>query len=411
MVHRKVITNTFFLSVSQVLARAIGFFYFVFLARRLGAETLGYYTFTLAFVYNFSPIADFGLERLVLRDISRDLSKAQFYFARLLPLRLILGILGYLGILGGAVILGQPRQEIQYLAIFGLGLIPYNLVYLIITLQNAREKMGYMAVANIVLNALAVTLGAIFVLLNFSLAWVLLAYFLAHLLVLLWFWGRLGDFGLTAKFAIEGKFWRQALSQSWVFAALLILAVFYLRMTVILVGLLLGAEATGLYGSAFKFIEAGILVPQSLALALFPLSAKLFDNQKDMLKKIYVRGLMVLFLGGVAAGLVMFFGAKFIIPLVYGKEYLAAIPVFSTLGIAVILFFVNSLPGNIIQNSPKVKQFLPLAVLNLLIIAVLGLILIPRFSILGAAWAVVGGEAAGVVINNLFVWRILRDIQ
>jgi hypothetical protein len=34
--------------------------------------------------------------------------------------------------------------------------------------------------------------------------------------------------------------------------------------------------------------------------------------------------------------------------------------------------------------------------------------LIPRFSILGAAWAVVGGEVAGLIINNWFVWQILK---
>ena len=405
---RKVAKNTALLSVSQITARAIGFFYFIFLARRLGVEKLGYYTFTLAFVYNFFPIADFGLERLTLRDVSKNLAKAQFYFARLLPLRLILGVLGYLGILGIAVILGQSRQEVQYLAIFGLGLIPYNLINLIIALQNAREKMEYMAVTNVTLNALAVSFGLVFVLLNFSLNWILLAYFLAHSLVLLWFLGRLGKLGLEVKFEIDWQFWRQALSQSWVFAALLILAVFYLRLSVIMVGLIKGAEATGLYGSAFKFIEAGILIPQSLALALFPLSARLFSEDREKLKGVYVRGLGFFGILGLLAGLAMVIGAGFVIPLIYSERYLGAVPVFSILGLAMILFFMNALPGNIIQNSPKVKWFLPLAALNFLIVAALGLFLIPRFSILGAAWAVVGGEVAGLIINNWFVWQILK---
>jgi len=67
------------------------------------------------------------------------------------------------------------------------------------------------------------------------------------------------------------------------------------------------------------------------------------------------------------------------------------------------------LPGNIIQNSDRFKKFLPWSVFNFLIKLVLCLILIPRFSIIGAAWAVVGGEVAGVLINNLFVWRILKN--
>ncbi len=61
----KVAKNTLFLSASQVTARLIGFFYFIFLARFLGVATFGIYNFTLAFVYNFVPVADFGLERFV----------------------------------------------------------------------------------------------------------------------------------------------------------------------------------------------------------------------------------------------------------------------------------------------------------------------------------------------------------
>lgn len=401
--------NTLFLSASQLIARTIGFFYFVFLARRLGVENFGIYTFTLAFVYNFLPVADFGIERLILRDISRNPPRAKLYFARLLPLRLFLGILGYLGILGAAIILGQPRQEVLYLAVLGLGLIPYNLTYLVAALQNARERMEYMAAANIAIIVLTAVFGFLFVWLKLSLAWILLAYFLANFLVCLGFLGRLGKLGLLVKFEADWNFWKKILSQSWVFAILTILAVFYLRFSLILVGILKGSYLTGIYGSAFKFIDAGILIPQSLALALFPLSSRLFADNKNKLRNIYKKSILILFLGGLAAGAVMFFGSNLIIPLVYGSQYSQAAPVFSILGISMILFFVNALPGNIIQNSPRVKQFLPWAFLNFLIAGILCLILIPKYSILGAAWAVVGGEAAGLIINNLFVWRILKE--
>ncbi|MCX6724646.1 MAG: polysaccharide biosynthesis C-terminal domain-containing protein, partial [Candidatus Shapirobacteria bacterium] len=90
-------------------------------------------------------------------------------------------------------------------------------------------------------------------------------------------------------------------------------------------------------------------------------------------------------------------------------DYLPAAPVLAVLGASLIFFFLNVLPGNIIQNSPKFKKFLPWSVLNFLITLTLGLILIPRFSIIGAAWSVLGGELAGLIINNLFVWKILKN--
>jgi len=73
---------------------------------------------------------------------------------------------------------------------------------------------------------------------------------------------RAKSWGLPLGWVIDRKFFYKALSQSWAFAVLLILAVFYLRISVILVGLIKGDYYTGLYSSAFKFIEAVILIPQ-----------------------------------------------------------------------------------------------------------------------------------------------------
>jgi len=405
---RRVARNTVFLSVSQILARVIGFFYFIFLARALGVETFGIYNFTLAFIYNFLPVADFGLERLVLRDLSRKPKQASFYFSRLFPLRLFLAVGAYLAALALGIIFGRSLRQIFYLAIFGLGIIPYSLTYLIASFQNAREKMELMAVANVATIVLTVILGVIFVSANLSLGWILLASVLGNLIVASAFLARLSSWQLPLSWKIDKKFWRRVLGQSWVFAVLITLAVFYLRISVVLVGLLQGPYFTGLYGSGFKFIEAAILIPQSVALALFPLSSKLFVENKEKLARLYQKALVVLLVFSIPFALGLIFFSKTILEMAYGSDYLQASPALSVLGFALVFFFLNALPGNIIQNSPRVKQFLPLAALNFLIAFSLCLLLIPRYSILGAAWAVVGGEAAGFLINNWFVYRLLK---
>ncbi len=404
----KIAKNTVFLSVANIAGRLIGFFYFLLLARFLGVATFGVYNFTIAFVYNFIPAADFGLERLVLRDISRKPEKTSFYLARLLPLRLFLSLGAYLLVILLALVLKQPLRQISYLAIFGLFIFPYSFTYLLTSFLNAKEKMKYMAMA-VVCGQLAVfAIGITFVLLKLPLSIIFLAGFLASSIVALVFLLKAKSWELPLGWVIDKKFFLKALSQSWAFAVLLILAVFYLRISLILVGLIKGDYYTGLYGSAFKFIEAMILIPQSLALALFPLSARLFLKDKKRLEKVYQKALLVLFLFSLPFVAVLGWLSTLIIKLAYGQAYLSAAPVLSLLGASLILFFLNALPGNIIQNSPQFKKFLPWAALNFIITLVLCLILIPRYSIVGAAWAVIGGEIVGLAINNLFVWKILK---
>jgi len=47
--------------------------------------------------------------------------------------------------------------------------------------------------------------------------------------------------------------------------------------------------------------------------------------------------------------------------------------------------------------------------LNLALAILFCAILIPRFSITGAAWAVLLGEVVGFIFNNYFVFKILRE--
>jgi O-antigen/teichoic acid export membrane protein len=353
-------------------------------------------------------VADFGLERLVLRDISRKPEKISFYLPRLLSLRLFLSLGAYLLILLLGIVLRQSWTQISFLALFGLFIFPYSFTYLLISFLNAQEKMKYMALAVVATQSLVFILGVTFALLKFPLAVIFLAGVGGQLLVALFFLLKARKWGLPLGWVIDKKFFQKALVQSWAFAFLLILSVFYLRLSLLMVGFLKGDYSTGLYGSSFKFIEAMILVPQSLALALFPLSSRLFSKDKKRLLAIYQKGLGALFLFSLPFALLLGFFPQLIISLAYGAEYLPSAPVMSLLGVSLILFFLNSLPGNIIQNSPKFKKFLPWAVLNSLLALLFCFLLIPRWGIVGAAWAVIGGEVVGLVINNLFVWRFLK---
>jgi len=408
-VNKKILKNTFFLSGSQIIGRAVGFLYFIFLARSLSVENLGIYAWILGFGYNFYPLADFGIERIVLKHLPRDYKKTNYYLSRLLPLRLFLAIgFGLLSVILGWM-LGVGSEKILYLTIFSLALLPYNLVQLYGAVENAKEKPTTYAKATALGPIIFSFLGILVVKLNLGLGWLFFVFLAANLLILIDILARSHKLGLTIKWTIDPKFWKKILSESWVFALIIALAVFYIRIPLIMTGVLLNDYWTGIYGSASRFIEAGILIPQGLALALFPLSSRLLISDKDRLKKIYCRSLGLLLGASIPIGAVMYFGGKIIIPMVYGIGYVNTIPVFSLMGILMIFFFVNSLPGNIIHNSNKVKKFVPFAFLNFLVALVASLILIPSMGVIGGVWAMIIGEIFGLIVNNIFAFKILND--
>jgi len=253
-------------------------------------------------------------------------------------------------------------------------------------------------------------IGITFVLLKFPLPVIFLASVGGQLIVALVFLLKVKSWGLSLGWVIDKKFFKEAIGQSWVFATLTIVSVFYLRLSILMVNFLRGAEATGLYSSAFKFIEAMILIPQSVALALFPHFSRLTLN-KARIKEIispYLKGVAFLFFFSLPFVFVLTIFPETIIKVAYGNEYLLAAPVFKILALSLILFYVNALAANIIHNSKEVKLFLPLLISNFLIKILFCLLFIPRWSIVGAAWAVVFGELFGLIINNLFIFYILK---
>ncbi|OQA93421.1 MAG: Polysaccharide biosynthesis protein [Microgenomates group bacterium ADurb.Bin219] len=406
---KKVVRNTLFLTSANLLARAIGFLSFIFLGRILGVTAFGHYNFALALVYNFYPVADFGIERVILRDLAKDSARAQEYFQKLLPLRFLMAFASLILAIVLGFVLGKNGIDSLNVFIFGFCLFSWNITQLVAGIGNAFEKMEIQSFLAVLLSVLKMIFEIFIAFYWRNVSLVLVGDVIGSILVLLVALRLSQKINLKFKIEVDLRFWKKVLSESWVFASIMILAVIYLRSSVMMVNYIKGAYFTGLYSSAFKFVEASILIPQSFALALFPQTARLLVSDKKKLLGNYFNSLAIIFGFSIIYALFFYFFSPLIIKIAYGPDYLGAVPGMKILAFASIFFFLNVLPGNVIQNSTKVKNFLVYALLNLVLVFIFGIMLIPRYSIEGAAWAVLLAEILGFVINNAFVWKILRE--
>lgn len=404
----KTIKNSLLLSSANIVARLIGLLYFILLGRLLGVEYFGHYNFAIALVYNFYPVADFGVERLILRDLSRNSDQSQEYFQKLIPLRFFLAVISIFLLMGLGSFLAKSSFDRINIFLFSLCLIPWTFNQLVAGIGNAFEKMWVQSAVIICMSLTNAVIGGIIALLGGNVTQILASAVVANLMVSVIVLNLARKIGLKFNLVIDIGFCKKALSESWIFACITIVAVFYLRASVIMVNQLKGAYYTGVYSSAFKFIEASILIPQSFALALFPQMARLLVSEKDKLRMNYFKSLGVTFVFSILYFLLFYCFAPTIIKFSYGELFFEAIPVLKVLSFGSILLFLNTLPGNVIQSSNKMRAFLPFYLLSFLTAVFLGIVLIPRYSIIGAGWAVVGGEAVNFLVNNIFVLKILR---
>src|SRR3989339_1331331 len=97
--------NTFYLTLALVGQKILSFVYFTLLARFLGAETIGKYTFAIAFTTIFSVIADLGLQPVIVREVARAKERAEEYLRATVSVKIIFAIFAYGAVLISAYLL------------------------------------------------------------------------------------------------------------------------------------------------------------------------------------------------------------------------------------------------------------------------------------------------------------------
>jgi O-antigen/teichoic acid export membrane protein len=166
----------------------------------------------------------------------------------------------------------------------------------------------------------------------------------------------------------------------------IVLSALYFRIDVFLVQLFRGTEAVARYSAVFRLVEALRLFPAAVLAVALPWLCRARD----------VRPLVRLSIGvtvfGVAATVVLQAAAGWIVPLLYGAPYAAAVPAFRILALALPLLSLNyALTHQLIAWDGQ-RAYATICGLALVVNVALNTRLIPAQSIEGAAWATVATE-------------------
>ena len=87
--------NTAALVGARIVTSSLTFILAIIINRNLGPEIAGIYTYAFTLYTIFQVIPDFGLGNISIRDVSQDISRLRRYFANIVSLRLLLGVLAF----------------------------------------------------------------------------------------------------------------------------------------------------------------------------------------------------------------------------------------------------------------------------------------------------------------------------
>lgn len=390
--------NTFWLATASVINKFLKFVLFVYVARILGATEYGKFTFALAFIGLFTIFADIGLSQIITREFAREKEKER-EFSAILSLKIFLSLGTLILILVGSFFITPDPLIQKVIWILALCILIESFFSTIFAFLQARQKMEYQSLASMLETLLTVGAG-LFILFyfpsvqNLSYSY-LFAASITLIFILIFFHFKIQRLFLSLNKSI----WQRFLSMSWPLALAGVAGVIFNQTDSVMLGYFGQITQTGWYNAAYRVIGVTLIPTGLIATSFFPVLSKYFKESKEKLQKIwdyYMELMIFLAIPLTIGGIVL---APKIIDFIYGQDYTSAVLAFQILIIMAGIAFLNTPFYDLMIVSNQQAKIFWISLSGAIINVILNLILIPKFSLYGAAVA--------TIITQLLIFFLL----
>lgn len=386
----RIAKNTIFISIEKIVEVLASIATVAIVARYLSIELVGQYIFIVT-VVGFLLMGSYaGLERIVVRNISRDKGRTGNYLRGAITARnvMFVGILCVLGI----ILFFMNFDKISLIAT-GIFIVSEFLSYQGLTYMavfKAYERMEYNTI--ITFGAKIITLGAtaLAVYLDLGFLSVFLAITAGNLFKSITSFSVFKKLKLSGLTTIDsvGNPWKELLKESYIIALTTILAVVCVRMEVFILKAFSTLENVALFQVSHNIIMQFQIIPMAAISALAPVLSREASLLKGINKNLTERLLTVLLGIAFPVTILGFYCASDIIYFIYGAKYLQAATSLRILicsSVFIILFYLfETLLVSINRQNYIGYGWMFCFVINL----VLGLLLVPFTGYIGASIAV-----------------------
>src|SRR5262245_45710168 len=381
------------LSIGDLLAKIFSFLAFVYLARVLGVEDYGTLEFARAALVYVLLFGDLGLELWATRQAARNADLAMLA-GRVIPLRALLACVTFLALLGLLAILPTWGRAKTLVLIFAVMLVvqAMSLRWVFMGVRQMRQ----VALALVLAQSLFLAGTLLTVRGPADLYTVAVVYVLAELAAvgwLLWAFSRYCG-GLYFRFTLRG-------AGAAVWAALPLgaasgLALMSFNFDSLLLGMLQGPVAVGLYGVAYKPVTVLLALPVTYFGGLFPVLSRTWADGPIAFDSVVRRSLLLAAAFAVPVGVGGTFVAAPVIDLLFGARFAAAVPALQILIWSAVLVMLRGTLRQGLNAAGHAIVDLRCAGLATGLNVLLNLAVIPMWGFMGAAVATLASEIVWV---------------
>ena len=397
--------------------RAIDFVFAMYYLRILGPADAGRYVTAITTAMIFEILSNYGLDILLIREVSQDRRKANHYLFNTTLLRLGAAVVASLPVLAFMWVSSLSENPLTPAELAAIILIMIGMVFSgmskgVTGMFYVYEEAEIPAAMTTGTTIMKVGLGVIVLLLGYSfvgLAAVSIIVNIITLAILLFL--ALRRFDLKGPWRFDWPMQRSLIRMGFPLMLIHLLQTVFISIDILLLRLMLdnGEEVVGWYQNAYKWFNALQIIPSFFTLALFAIISREIKRSIDAARRMYMLSLKLMLLLALPIAAFTTFLAYFLVRLLAGPEYLPHGAIALQLVIWSIPFgWLNSVTNYVLialgLEGMQPRAFTIAVGFNI----IANLIFIPRFSYVAASVTTILSE---VVLMLVFAYYLRRRMS
>lgn len=400
---KKLAVNSIWLTVDNVLRIAAGFLIGVWIARYLGPDDYGRWSYALSYVSIFAVLIGSALNNVVVRELVKFPENRAKILGSSFAIKALGGVLAFVLAVGSVFLLGSQTALIKLMVlIVAVGTV-FQSFEVVSYWFESEVKSSYAVVARSVGFIISNLLKIFFVLGGYDVVWFAIAsaaeiFVCAIAYVVVYGKSR----GRILNWQYDKKIAKQILVAGMPLITAGIISMAYSKVDKILVGSIMSPGALGNYSVGTMLTDSWSFIATAVTISVYPSiiytkmnHVKLYESR---MKKLYSLMLVM----AVIMCLPISIFSRQIIDFLYGPRFDQAAIVLSIYVWTAVPAFLD-IAGQKWLYAENLQKYLPIkSLIGSVISIVLNLILIPRYGIVSAAFTALLSISVATYFSNAF---------
>ena len=398
---RRILVNTAFRAVADLVSKFASIALYIVMARRLGDASFGLFTFAFSLVTLVTTLGDLGQDSVLTREVARDRERVHGYFGDTLALKLLLSVPALAILLGALLAMDASEQTRLAVTLIGSAVIAELLMDTSFGVFQAFERQSLTALVLITQRTLTSTAGIVALSLGADVVAVAGIYLAGAALALAMSVTLLVRRVIRVGFHPSPRRWGRLMRAAVPIGLASVFSTVLFRVDASMLAAFRSDAVVGNYGAAYRLLESTLFLSWSVGSAVYPVLSRLGRTGPSSAGLVYERSLKLLLSMTIplAVGAVVL--ADGVIELLYGADFASAPDALRLLAPTIALFPISYLTGHLLVAQDR--QLAATVIYGMVAAenVLLNLVLIPRYSLFGAA---AGTSISQVIVVAALVW-------